>query len=291
VRYVSVEDLIAYVEDNISIDWEDISNRPTIPGEQDGFDSGTDPDNRDHHNLSGLTTHDDHNGGRTPVEGTTGKNLYLHPEGDATRNAMPGVIGNADGQISIDPTYRHLHSSYATANEPALDYEDGRMYSHRALTGATTRIALDWMLRRLYDHADESRLCMDWELRRMYDQEATPKLALDWGLRQGYNAADGSTPSLDWSVQQVHIEDARSPMPPEVDGDGTTGTATEGMVLGPVGDTSAGDESAAINDNFASLHAYISVQREELAGAVVIINKLRDALQAYKIIAEPEPEE
>jgi hypothetical protein len=145
---------------------------PTTPG---GFNTSTSADNRRHYNLSSLTDKDDHCGNRTAVLGTTTKGLYIHPDGNYTRNAMAGQIGDAFGVLVATPNLKTLFDGAATPKESVV-----------------------WG-----DTADPATTG-----RRLYDSKgiAGDGLALDWEEREAYEP-DGETVSLDWNAQQAAIAD------------------------------------------------------------------------------------
>jgi hypothetical protein len=269
VRYVSVENLIAYIEENITIDYGDIENTPEIPAPHDGFNDGIDEIYRRHYLLSSLTERDDHTGGRTPVSGTTGKNVYLHPEGNATRNACHADmrIGDSANVESIDPNGRKL---YRAAGAVAVDYT-----AMQAFDDAATPVkSVDWKARTLHDAFGE--VAIDYENRRartpaeivaiiwtddsctLRDPSSSTagvgKRSVDWKGRKAYEP-DGETESFDWNEQQPHIADAET-------------------------------EHALDDTSLATLKADTEAALDAMGA---LVNELRDALRAYKIIAAPAP--
>lgn len=59
-----------------------------------------------HHALTDLTANDDHNGGSAK---------YIKDNGDATRNAMSGVLGDSSARISVQPDARTLNDQDGAA--------------------------------------------------------------------------------------------------------------------------------------------------------------------------------
>jgi hypothetical protein len=112
VRYRNWADFIDFIESDIDLGIPGIID--TRLGEYDPDD----PSPLDHSALGDVVDQsvgDDHRGGRTGVTyGEEDEDLghpYIHAVGDATRNAMPGVIGDGDGEESIDPSARTIKTA------------------------------------------------------------------------------------------------------------------------------------------------------------------------------------
>lgn len=77
-----------------------------------------------HSNLTDVvsqTVGDDHRGGRTAATAISSGHPYIHANGDSTRNAMPGVIGDSSGGESIEPSGKVLHAGPGGTNK-AIDW-------------------------------------------------------------------------------------------------------------------------------------------------------------------------
>lgn len=117
---------------------------------------------------------------------------YLLLSGDATRNAMSGIIGDAGGTQCISPPARELYDS---ASQEVLDWENQYLLDGGGNTrvdwsgmqmfrwdGSATRCTLGWYLCHLY--GDLGKLSVDWLNRMLYDGSTVDSaVALNWELR------------------------------------------------------------------------------------------------------------
>ena len=215
-------------------DYGDILNTPDIPENHSELGD-----------IAGGTADDDH---VDSSRGGTGSNVaYLALDEGAYRNAfgVDGEIGDAHGQVVIQPHQKILNSGFE---------------------GVGT---VEW----------GEFAC---KLRSMHDGGLATRDSINWRTRVGYQS-DGETISLDWNTQQAAIPIGAQTQDALTDSTGGTPSASGTLVA--VGDTSADDESEAINDNLASMAAQLDAARLDIADLKTEITALRDALQAYKIIA------
>jgi hypothetical protein len=208
---------------------------------------------------------------RTPLENPEGRIevRYITPENLAV--AIAEIVNNIGegGWGKFDNEDPSLLKHQALADVADLSVGDDHRGGRAGITGPAAYLHVD---------GDGERNAMEGVI-----GDATFIRSIGPDERQLF---DGSgTPSLDWGTQQPAIEDPETTQGALTND--TTGSA--GDTLGAVGDTSAGDESGAINDNFASVAVELEAARVDIASLRATVIALRDAMQAYKIIAEPAP--
>jgi hypothetical protein len=150
VKYLSINAIKTIIEQLIDFPYPDPppDYDPEAPEQEWSDWWGSHP-----HNLlkdvQDQTVGDDHRGGRDAATGLgeeNDKHPYIHANGDATRNAMDGVIGDSSGGKSIEPDLRSLNGPSGDASvfwdDPGIEVPDGKDYYHNAKQGVTVA---DWI--------------------------------------------------------------------------------------------------------------------------------------------------
>lgn len=124
------------------------------------------------------TVGDDHRGGRVASGAAyDGGHPYIHCGGNATRNAMDGVIGDSSEVVSIAPDARKLYADAAGVPVETVDYNDCEL---RDKSGV---LSVDW-----------------WTSRALFDSVGSASLI--WGEYK-LNDSGGIT-TLNWDTRTLN---------------------------------------------------------------------------------------